>query len=133
MGKIKAQSIRCNQRTGLFDMRTEHLSQNGMQNVGGRMVQGSCSAFGTINLKGHFLAFFYFPGNYFSLVNNKSGGVFDRIVDFYFKIFTEDSTHISDLAAGLRIKRRHFSNQLDDLGCDGFGNFGTIGYDQQDL
>ena len=60
VGKIKSQSIRCHQRTGLLDMLTENLAQNGMQNVSGRVVQSGCRAFGPINLQGNFLAGFYF-------------------------------------------------------------------------
>ena len=133
MGKIKAQSIRCNQRPRLFHMRTEHSAQNSMQNVGGCMIQRGCPAFGSINLKAHFVALFYFAGNYFSFVNNESGGIFNRIANFHFKIFSADLTHIPDLTAGFSIKRSFFRNQFNELGSHGFRDFGTIGDNQQNF
>ena len=104
-----------------------------MQNMRGRMIQGGRLAFSDINTQRDLVSFFDLSGNYVTFVDDKPGGILDRIHNFHFKILTGDFSGIADLAAGLCIKRRFRSHQFDGLAGNSFRNFGAIGNDQHNL
>ena len=133
MRKVKAQSVRCHQRTGLLDMLAKHLAQHRMQNVGRRMIQSRRLAHRTINIKRDLVSFFDLPGNFIPLMDHQPGGVFDGVHNFHFKIFVADFSGIPDLTAGSCIKRRFLGHQFDGLAGGGFGSFGAVRKDQLNL
>ena len=61
-------------------------------------------------------------------MDDESGGIFDRVQDFQFKILSGNGSGVANLTAGFGIKRRTCGDDFNFLPFKRFGDLFTVGH-----
>ena len=130
MTEIESQSVCGYHGSSLFYMVTENLAQNGMQDMGGRVISLYGHPFFVIDGQLNRLACCYLSRQYPPLVNYQACGVFYRICYFDFEFRSADATGVPDLATGFSVKGCRLSNNFNLITPSGFLDFLAIPHQQ---
>ena len=133
MGEVEPQAIRRHQRAGLFDMRPQGFPQNGMQDVGCRMIAGGRLASPEIHRQPDRVVLGDAPLGNATFVNDQTGGIFYGFMNIHLQSIAfrgADGADVAGLSPGLPVKRRRFGHDLHGIagGC-GLGRVSVL--DQQ--
>ena len=106
MREVEAQMVGADRRTGLMHMRTQHLAQGGLQEMGAGMVAHGVEA----DAFGHFEADFLIGMDnafgHFHLHHDEGGHGLDGVGDFQLAFGGGDEAGVAHLAAASAVERR---------------------------
>ena len=115
MGKVKPQTIRCNQRTLLFYVGSQNRFQRFLQQVGGAVIFGGIQSFFPIHTKGDGIARFQHAAGHDAHMADLSAAQVDGILYLEGTLVAADHAHISLLTAHGAVERRHFGDDGSPL------------------
>ncbi len=117
VGEVEAKPVGCDQGARLLDVIAQDFTQNGVEDVGGRMIGGRGPSGVGIHRKGDGLAPADSAAGHHALVDDHSRGILDRIGDGHLEaaVWCRDLPDVTDLAARGAVKRRFFDHHLDGV------------------